>query len=339
VVERDGGKGLIRRAVEAADPVLVRVAAGFAALINKDVGGWYRCSSGVNMLAKTLVEVGASLAPRQIRQLGLLDCLGEGNAALARLRVVAELQSDWRGVTVNVSSSGAAALFALERSATLNSEGVERLLKQDAFTAEALRVLARFDRLRPTLVREALQVRNLALLRALTPLTRQEVGLEPLGAFEDSAWVTALGEAQPDWSCCRISESAWRTVRWSDVIVVARRGCQVDVRRVQEFGRRSRIGREDAVELARIDRRLGFAAALLSVDRGVLEALGEAGLVPTAEELGAIDWFQVWRRPGLDAIAAWQPDWSRSLQAAEFIKREGDDRARDLARLHRAPGF
>jgi hypothetical protein len=337
--DRDGGKRLIRRAVEAADPFLVRVAAGFAALINKDVGGWYRCSPGVDMLAKTLVEVGASLTPRQIRRLGLLDCLGVGRAVLARLRVVAELQPNWRGVTVKISSSGTAALFALERGALLKSGRLEKLLKQDAFTAEELRVLARFGELRGTLVREALQKRNLDLLRALAPLTCQEVGTEPLQAFEDSAWVTALGEAQPDWSCCAISESAWRTLRWSDVTVAARRGCQIDVQRVGDFGRRVRIGPEEAVELARIDRRLGFTAALLSGDREVLEALREAGFVPTAEELGVLDWFPVWRRPGLDAIAALQPDWSRSLRAAESITRHGDARAWDLARLHRAPGF
>jgi hypothetical protein len=182
-------------------------------------------------------------------------------------------------------------------------------------------------------------MRNLDLLRALTPLTCEEVGTRPLQALEDSAWVTALGEAQPDWSCCAIAESAWRTLRWSDVIVAAKRGCQIDVQDVWDFGRRSRIGREDAVELAGIDRRLGFTAALRSEDRRVLEALRGAGLVPTAEELGMINWFPVWRRPGLDAIAALQPDWSRSFQAAKSIKTDGDARARGLARLHRAPGF
>jgi hypothetical protein len=253
--------------------------------------------------------------------------------------VVAELQSDWRGVTVNVSSSGAAALFALERSATLLPEGLERLLRQNAFTAEELRVLAGFDRLRPTLVKEALQKRNLALLRALTPLTRQEVGLEPLQAFEDSAWVTALGEAQPDWSCCRISEWAWRALRWSDVVVAAGRGCQIDVQRVREFGRRVRIRPEDAVELARIDRRLGITCVLMSGDGEVLKEVREAGFVPPAEELGAIDWFSVWRGRGLPAITAWQPDWSLSFQAAKSIKRDGDRTAWELAQQQRAPGF
>jgi hypothetical protein len=281
----------------------MRVAAGFAALVKEDIGEWeWGCSSGVDMLATTLVEVGASLTPRQIGQLGLLNCLGEGDAVLARLRVVAELQPDWRGVTIDISSS-AAALFALERGADLKTEGLERLLRQGAFTAEELRVLARFDRLRGTLVRGALQMHTLDLLRALTPLTRQEVGTEPLQAFEDSAWVTALGEAQPDWSCCRIPEWAWRTLRWSDVMVAAGRGCPIDVQRVQELGRRWRIEPEEAVELAGIDRRLGITCALMSGERAVVEALRGAGLVPTAEELGAVDCYPVLRRKDQDAIA------------------------------------
>jgi hypothetical protein len=100
---------------------------------------------------------------------------------------------------------------------------------------------------------------------------------------------------------------------------------------------------DEAVELARIDRRIGFTCALKSGDRAVVEAVRRAGFVPTAEELGAVDWCSGWgwvnREGYLESIAELQPDWSLSSSAAAAIEQSGLPRARDLARQHHAPGF
>jgi hypothetical protein len=294
-IEHEGGKGLIQLAIEVADPALVKVAAEYASLINEELsfnglnfGGprFKDCCAGLDLLAPALLEIGASLTTRQIGHLGLLSCLPEGVALRERLSVVAKLQPDWRGLTANISSSGADAWFALERGATLGEYGLEGLLRHDAFTAEELRVLPRFDWTRPTLVRAALRAGNIQLLRALAPVTREEL---------------ELGPSMKYWRC--------------------------------SFGPRK------IVKLAQIDRRLGITCALKSGDRAVLEAIRRAGFVPTAGELGAVDWFPMWRWVGLDAIAEWQPDWSESSSAAASIKLSDSLPAMDLARQHHAPGF
>ena len=81
-----------------------------------------------------------------------------------------------------------------------------------------------------------------------------------------------------------------------------------------------------------------------------MAALNEAGIVPTAAELGAVDWFgHRWpwfryeldgdTREWLDAVAPFQPDWSESIAAAKQIATHGSEMAVRFAREHRAPGF
>jgi hypothetical protein len=117
-IENDGGKGLIRLAVGAADPALMKVAAGYAALINEELSFKDSCAR-LDLLATALLEIGVGLTTRQIGHLGLLSYLPEDVALPERLSVGAKVQLDWRGVTVKIWSSGAAAVFAHERGATL----------------------------------------------------------------------------------------------------------------------------------------------------------------------------------------------------------------------------
>ena len=124
-----------------------------------------------------------------------------------------------------------------------------------------------------------------------------------------------------------------------NVLFAVLRGCVLRDSDFEQLQATAPLTASEALEIAAVDRGQGFMCVLHSRNPALLTALSESGFVPDADELGAVDWFGYRRneREWLNAVAEFQPDWSRSFAAARRIARYGSADAVRFAREHHAP--
>jgi ankyrin repeat protein len=297
----DTSSRLLGFAVEAANRQLIDRAIAAGGVDGLDLRD-RRCNdAGVCELTKALCQTNAPLSTRLISRLCLLRDLGLHVGA--RVAAVADRQMNWAGIPLGMVTAwrGAELLLALERGATLDEDQVSDALARGAFDELELRRLADFDGMRVIMLRTAMLRRDRALLAAAGQL-RQGV-----------AWLDRQVTAAPEGNAPVIpgndseAELAWAVAEGHHI---------------------------SNLQLFELDRVVAFARAFRTGDPGVLKDLATRDLVPTAEELGASDWFTTsrWRRGegGFDASNAWinavrdlQEDWSHSRLALRAIQAGG----------------